>query len=539
MKPVKEAVRFDRGVPTYTRDKPNRFDIEKQRHRLFPGEINTHLRYGSALKTKGVVDPYWVSQPIQLTKWKQGPLPARNDPGVDAETIHFYAVYAFKRPQDLPSEWIDAVKASGFTGSEEMIDDAAGYLADALSRTKFDAVMPVSSSKPMASLLANAIATKLNVPVWRGDWEKLHATKDVSVHKRWDNEVFKLKSEPDKIPDRILVVDDFITSRQTLVEIARKLYNAGAVSVVGAALCGRVQLPSKKSDAAAKPVKAEPCVVCGKTDCPHLAQRKEFESMPTSEKKSYKVFYTRSFGKSDELLSKVCRANSPEEAKEFVSHLSTCKRVQWVEDADGNVCEQQESMKAEVESLAKQLVDQALAECDGKDDGCGYEALQNYMGEWAVYKPSHHGTMHPVTGPMRKQDALALAASMNSGNKTLGFDDGSPLKHGNVRPTEAKVDKGDGSQLNFVTCHKCGARERHQQSSGYYTCNSCGNREKIGTDEQKQRPTEAKVDKDELEAGIEDEAEEHGMTKKAAAQTAKDHLKRNPKYYSKLKKCGL
>lgn len=43
----------------------------------------------------------------------------------------------------------------------------------------------------------------------------------------------------------------------------------------------------------------------------------------------------------------------------------------------------------------------------------------------------------------------------------------------------------------------------------------------------------------ELAKGIKDEAGEHGMSKSQAKKTAKDHLKKDPKYYSKLDKIGL
>lgn len=46
-------------------------------------------------------------------------------------------------------------------------------------------------------------------------------------------------------------------------------------------------------------------------------------------------------------------------------------------------------------------------------------------------------------------------------------------------------------------------------------------------------------EKSELAKGIEDESGEHGMSKKEAQKTAKDHLKKDSKYYSKLEKIGL
>ena len=43
----------------------------------------------------------------------------------------------------------------------------------------------------------------------------------------------------------------------------------------------------------------------------------------------------------------------------------------------------------------------------------------------------------------------------------------------------------------------------------------------------------------ELKMGMKDEMEEHGMTKDEAKKTAKDHLKKNKRYYSIMKKVGL
>lgn len=48
------------------------------------------------------------------------------------------------------------------------------------------------------------------------------------------------------------------------------------------------------------------------------------------------------------------------------------------------------------------------------------------------------------------------------------------------------------------------------------------------------------VDPEELKMGIADEKEEHGLSDEEAEKVARDHLtKVNPKYYTKLKECGL
>lgn len=48
------------------------------------------------------------------------------------------------------------------------------------------------------------------------------------------------------------------------------------------------------------------------------------------------------------------------------------------------------------------------------------------------------------------------------------------------------------------------------------------------------------VDPTELAMGIKDEKEEHGRSDEEAEKVARDHLtKVDPKYYSKIKKCGL
>lgn len=235
---VIEAIRFQGGVPSYTPDLPDRFDIEKQKHRLLPGQVDTHLRYGSSLKTRGVVDPRSVSQPIEVTRGKQGPLVARNL-GASGETVTFHAIYAFKRPDDIPAESLDAIKHANFEGAQQMIEDAATYIAEGIAHTPLDALMPVLSSKPLARMLADAISEKSGIPVWYGDWIKQRTVKDVRVGSRWSTELFKFKSDPMQVPNKICIVDDFITSRQTLVELAKKLYNVGATYVMGAALVGR------------------------------------------------------------------------------------------------------------------------------------------------------------------------------------------------------------------------------------------------------------------------------------------------------------
>lgn len=47
------------------------------------------------------------------------------------------------------------------------------------------------------------------------------------------------------------------------------------------------------------------------------------------------------------------------------------------------------------------------------------------------------------------------------------------------------------------------------------------------------------VNKHELELGIEKESGEHGMSYEKARQTALDHLKERPDYYSAAEKAGL
>lgn len=47
------------------------------------------------------------------------------------------------------------------------------------------------------------------------------------------------------------------------------------------------------------------------------------------------------------------------------------------------------------------------------------------------------------------------------------------------------------------------------------------------------------IDPRELEMGIKDEMEEHGMDRETATKTALDHLVKYPTYYSRLKKAGL
>lgn len=48
-----------------------------------------------------------------------------------------------------------------------------------------------------------------------------------------------------------------------------------------------------------------------------------------------------------------------------------------------------------------------------------------------------------------------------------------------------------------------------------------------------------KYSKTELNKGIKNEMSEHGMSKKEATKTAKDHLKENPKYYTLMAKAGI
>lgn len=250
-----EAVKLVNGKPVYVRHTSNPRDIEKQRFPLLPGEINTHLRHGSSVATQGRPDAYSHSQRIRPLKGLAGPVPAKQDLAGDENQTELFRIYtAFKRPKDVSPALLDQVKQLGFDGAGEMLEDAAAYLAEVVRFTHFTAVMPAVSSKPLAGQLASLLADKLHLPVWRGRWEKLGVAKEIAAASRGSAELFKLSYDPSELPDSVLLVDDFVTTRQTLTELARKLYSAGVHYVAAVALCG----PAQPSD---RPKLAQPAVV--------------------------------------------------------------------------------------------------------------------------------------------------------------------------------------------------------------------------------------------------------------------------------------
>lgn len=245
---AQEAVRFVQGTPQYTRVFSRRNDIEAQRHPIAPGEISTHLRYGSSVATRGRPDAYSHTQRIRPLRGLIGPVPAKQDlAGDDNQTTALHIYTAFRRPPDLDADLLNKVKQLGFDGADEMIDDAATYLASVVEFTHFDAVCPVPSSKPLAGKLAAKIAEILTLEVWPGNWKKVAVAKDTAVASRGSQEVFKYVSAAQDVPDNVLLVDDFVTTRQSLTELARKLYSQGARYVAAVALCGPAQVTARKS----------------------------------------------------------------------------------------------------------------------------------------------------------------------------------------------------------------------------------------------------------------------------------------------------
>lgn len=239
-----EAVHFDpSGIPSYKKDHvtdKDRRDPEKQRFRTLPGEIVTRPRHGSSIRTRGEPDPYQVSQHVTPVRGHVGPLTAKGSDSHHDDHRKFVILTAFKRPE-LPSHYLDQVKLADFEGAQEMVDDAAAFLAESFIRTHFDAVTPVPSSKPLAYRLAARIGAVLNIPLWVPHWVKLGQAKKSGVSTRGDVELLKLNHDPMDVPSNVLLVDDFVTSRQTMVEAMLKLYNLGASYVAGAALCGPPQ----------------------------------------------------------------------------------------------------------------------------------------------------------------------------------------------------------------------------------------------------------------------------------------------------------
>ena len=68
-----------------------------------------------------------------------------------------------------------------------------------------------------------------------------------------------------------------------------------------------------------------------------------------------------------------------------------------------------------------------------------------------------------------------------------------------------------------------------------------GKRQKVSKSRCSGKPKSAmnaKIDDDELDAGIKVELE-HGPDREQAEKIARDHLREDPKYYSKLKSCGM
>ena len=244
-----EAIRFSStGEPVFTIDRNDPNDIEdKNSPRHHPGEVRTHLRYDRSLGRRGTVDPYSRTRPVVDTQ-----LVPVNVGGIERKMMTI-AAYTHT---DVTPENLTRLKQANWEGSEKMIDHAASYLAKAVEMHHFDGVVPVPSSKPLAKLLAQAIAGKLGTPIVDGLFSKVKSgvdsiqAKHMSTHswQRFKTQKFARTSTPID-GNSYLLVDDISTTQSSLIELAGWLYKEGA-EFVGAATLTLQQGTAQK---AAKP----------------------------------------------------------------------------------------------------------------------------------------------------------------------------------------------------------------------------------------------------------------------------------------------
>lgn len=133
-------------------------------------------------------------------------------------------VLAYKK-DDAPTPLLRAIKAVPTPAATQLVRRAAVFLAPALRAYSIDAVMPAPSSKPLAALLAQELATRLGALPVLAPVEKVGSMTKLGVMDRMKAAatMFQASAQP-QLRGTILVVDDYITSGATVIGLATALY---------------------------------------------------------------------------------------------------------------------------------------------------------------------------------------------------------------------------------------------------------------------------------------------------------------------------
>lgn len=214
-----DAIRFRGLNPIYTSVRQDPKNIGAKKPITGRGEINTFMPYAKNIRSKGEVDPRMARRVIFTLNGDK--------------ILRIFT--AFTRSDQIPAEQLDAIKLGNFEGADVMLSDIRRYFGRVFSGGNLTAVVPAPSTKPLAKMLAIAIAGELNIPVIEA-FSKVSKASDTFVGRRDTFDKTKLNS--DVIDGNILLVDDFVTTSFTLQEMARKLYNAGASFVTAFCLLG-------------------------------------------------------------------------------------------------------------------------------------------------------------------------------------------------------------------------------------------------------------------------------------------------------------
>lgn len=231
---VNEAIRYDPLTKEikvgFRREDPN--DFEKKTTSVGDKEINTDLRWGGSLGTRGQAEVY------------------RNPRHVDTKlegkrSVVIYHVYRRRtgkerRPDD---ELLTAVKSMSYPEAERVLTHATSHLAKVFARwrTPADVIIPAPSSKPLAGRFAAELSKILNAPV-ADVFDKTHEAKTVAPNMRPKTQLVAMKpGAEDKAYDKdVIVVDDITCADQTVCQMAKLLFDKSlAKSVTAVVLIGR------------------------------------------------------------------------------------------------------------------------------------------------------------------------------------------------------------------------------------------------------------------------------------------------------------
>lgn len=192
----------------FRREEP--LNIERRPGPMAAGAINTDLRWGQSLATRGLPEIYTNTRRL-----------------ASGHDLTIYHIYRRKTGEKGPSvELLNKVKSLDYPGAPQMIAHAASYLERFVRQHKLTAtlVVPAPSTRPLASTFAAEVARMTGATVAQlfdktGEAKKMHASNKALRAK------LRPGAEEEAFDQDIILVDDLSTKDMTLTQMAEQLWS--------------------------------------------------------------------------------------------------------------------------------------------------------------------------------------------------------------------------------------------------------------------------------------------------------------------------